>query len=388
MTRKIISALLALLLCASLALSVSAESKAVDFVIDELDCLTDEEQTSMNQLASSIYEKTGVGIFFTYLQTDSVLDYNLDSIVCGITDYVIMMENETKWCLHVGGRGEIIDDAAEADLRAIYDETATYPEGVLAFLEAAAEYFPETPAATGAPSLAAEERFLYDDADLLTEEQEVTLVQKLETVSHTYNAQLVIATLPALSGGDIDNYVEYLYDSMDFGYGDTREGVLLLVCMNPRSYRIMSNGHTGVVIGVDQVDKLCDFMDTYLPNGHYVAAFHSFADQCEEMLAYAQAGSPFLVGRNLAISLVIGIITGLIAAFILKAQLKSVRKQHTAHAYVKQGSMYVNHRSDIYIYRNVVATRKQEREETISTPSASDSSGSGNTARTKGGGTF
>ena len=45
MTRKIISAFLALILCVSLAVSVSAEAKAIDFVIDELGCLTDEERS-------------------------------------------------------------------------------------------------------------------------------------------------------------------------------------------------------------------------------------------------------------------------------------------------------------------------------------------------------
>ena len=148
MTRKMISAFLALILCGSLVLCVSAEAKAIDFVIDELGCLTDEERSSFNELASSIYEQTGVGIFFTYLQTESVLDYDVDSIVNGIADYVIMMENETHWCLYTGGRGDIIDKAAEEELRAIYDATPTYAEGVPAFLEATAEYFPEVPAAT------------------------------------------------------------------------------------------------------------------------------------------------------------------------------------------------------------------------------------------------
>ena len=36
MIRKMISALLALLLCVTLALSVSAESRAIDFVVDEI----------------------------------------------------------------------------------------------------------------------------------------------------------------------------------------------------------------------------------------------------------------------------------------------------------------------------------------------------------------
>ena len=382
MARKIISAFLALILCVSLAVSVSAEAKAIDFVIDELGCLTDEECSSFNELASSIYEQTGVGIFFTYLQTESVLDYDVDSIVNGIADYVIMLENETHWCLYTGGRGDIIDKAAEEELRAIYDATPTYAEGVPAFLEAAAEYFPEVPVATETHSWDAEERFLYDDADLLTEEQEATLVQKLEDVSHAHNTQLVIATLSALNNGNIDDFVEYLYDSMDFGYGETKDGVLLLVCMDPREYRILSNGHAGVAIGTDQVDTLCDFMDLYLPKGSYTAAFNSFADQCGEMLQYYESGSPFQVGKNLAISLVIGLAVGLIVALILKGQLKSVHKQYTAHVYVKQGSMHVDLKQDIFLYRNVTRTKKQKREE------SSSSSGSDGTARTKGGGSF
>jgi len=67
---------------------------------------------------------------------------------------------------------------------------------------------------------------------------------------------------------------------------------------------------------------------------------------------------------------------------ILKGQLKSVHKQNTAHVYVKQGSMHVDLKQDIFLYRNVTRTRKQEREK------SSSSSGSDGTARTKGGGSF
>jgi uncharacterized protein len=168
---------------------------------------------------------------------------------------------------------------------------------------------------------------------------------------------------------------------MGFGYGADHDGVLLLVCMDPREYRILSNGYAGVAIGPDQIDTLCDFMETYLPNGHYVAAFNSFADQCDEMLEYYQAGSPFKAGKSLAISLIIGILAGLIVAFVLKGQLKSVYKQNQAHVYVKQGSMQVNIRQDIFLYRNVTRRKRQEREE-------SESSGSGDTARSTGGGSF
>ena len=92
-------------------------------------------------------------------------------------------------------------------------------------------------------------------------------------------------------------------------------------------------------------------------------------------------GSPFKVGKNLVISLIIGILAGLLVAFILKGQLKSVRKQDSARVYVKKGSMQLNYSRDIFLYRNVTRTKKQERVE-------STSSGSGGTARSKGGGSF
>ena len=381
MTRKIISVLLALMICLSLAVSASAE--AIDFVIDDFGYLTDGERDSLNELASSIYEETGVGIFFAYVQTDSLEDYDISTIVNGITDYVIMMENETHWYMHLGGRGEIIDLDAEDTLRAIYDETETYAEGVMAFMKAAAEYFPAIEEETEPQEehLDAEEYFVYDDADLLTDDQEAALEQKLMELSHTYNAQLVVCTLASMDGGDIDEFIDYLYDTMGFGYGETKDGALLLISMDPREYRILSNGYAGVAIGPDQIDTLCDFMDTYLPNGQYVAAFNSFADQCGEMLEYYQNGSPFQVGKNLTISLVIGIAVGLIVAFILKGQLKSVRKQDSAHVYVRQDSMQVNVDRDIFLYRHVSRIRKPEE-------NSSSSSRSGGSARSKGGGSF
>ena len=378
MMRKIISALLALLLCCSFAVSVSAAD--TEFVIDEFGYLVQEEVDSLNALATAIYEETGVGIFYAYVSSDSAEHYDVSPIVGDATDYVVMVETKDYWFVHKGGRGEIITYDDEDTLRAIYDETATYPEGVMAFLEAAAEYFPAE--SVTEPVIQDEDVcFLYDDADLLTDGEEATLAAKLEEISYARNTQLVICTIASMDGGDVDEFLPFWYDSMGFGFGENNEGVLLLICMDPREYRILSNGYAGEAIGPDQIDTLCDFMDTYLPNGHYVAAFNSFADQCGEMLEYYQAGSPFKIGKNLAISLVIGILVGVIVAFVLRGQLKSVRKKELAHAYVREDSMHLDYKYDIFLYRNVSRTEKQKREE-------STSSGSGGSTRSKGGGTF
>ena len=380
MMKRILCTVLALVLCFSMAISVSAEAKETAFVIDELGYLTDDGIAALNNLGSVYYDMTGVGIFFVYTQTETIEDYDVEAILNGITDYVVMVENETHWYVHVGGKGEIIDVDAEDALRAAYDAEDTYIGGVGAYMDAAVLYFPELPAATQAAAKV-DEQFVYDEADLLTDSEEAALVEKLTEVSHATDAQIVIATIASMDGGDIDSFVDYLYDSMGFGYGADHDGVLLLVCMDPREYRILSNGHAGVAIGPDQIDTLCDVVEFYLSKGNYATAFTLFANECEEFLVYYQDGSPFNVGKSLAISLVIGIIAGLIVAFVMKGQLKSVRKQNSARTYVKPGSMQLTYSRDIFLYRNVVRTKKQERVE-------STSSGSGGTARSRGGGSF
>lgn len=374
MTRKIVSALLALILCASLVLSVSAESRSIDFVVDEIGYLADAEVDLLNKQAAAIYEECGVGIFFVYTIEDDLENYDIETLLGGIRDYVIMLENADSWFTFYGGRGEEIDLATEERLRAVYDRADTYIEGVSDFLDAAADCF-----APVADTTEAEKYFLYDEADLLTDGEEAALEKKLADVSGTYNAQIVICTIASMDGADIDRFMDYLYDTMGFGYGENHDGVLLLVCMDPREYRILSNGFAGVAIDGDAIDKMGDAFVSDLSNGNYAAAFTRFADQCVYYLDGHLNGFPFNFGKNLLISLVIGIAVGVIVAFILKSQLKTVRKQDRANVYVKQGSMNLTHQSDIYLYRTVSRTKKS---------SSGSSSGSGGTARSKGGGSF
>ena len=222
---------------------------------------------------------------------------------------------------------------------------------------------------------------VYDDADLLTDSEESALTKKLLNISHAYNAQIVVATIASMDGGDVDGFLEYFYDSMGFGYGENHDGVLLLVCMDPREYRILSNGYAGTAIDTDSIEVIGNIIKTDLSDGDYAEAFQGFADECEYYLDGYLNGFPFEFGMTLLISLVIGIVAGLIVAFILKGQLKSVRKQDKANVYVKPGSMEVTVSNDFFLYRNVTRTKKESN-------SSSGSGSSSGSSRSTGGGSF
>lgn len=228
-------------------------------------------------------------------------------------------------------------------------------------------------------SAAAEETQLFDEADLLTEREEYELYEKLLEVSRTHDAQIIIATVDETTGGDINYMTESLYDSMGFGYGAAHDGVFLLVCMDIREYRILSNGYAGDAIGVREIDAISEAMVSDLSEGDYAAAFDVFVRRCDHYLTGYRTGYPFDLGTNLLIALAIGLAAGLITVMIMRSQLKSVRKQDQANVYMKSGSMRLTGSSDIFLYRNVSRTRRQ-----TSSSSGSRSGGS----RSIGGGSF
>lgn len=222
---------------------------------------------------------------------------------------------------------------------------------------------------------AASERFVYDNADLLTDVEDRALEQWLMEISQTYQAQVVVYTIDHLKDG---SYVDHVYDSMGIGYGPNRDGVLLLVCMDPRQYLILSNGYAGTAINSADIGRIGDRIVPNLSDGNYFDAFWDFGNECAYYLEGYTNGYPYEAGFWLLVSLGIGAVVALISLLVMWSKLKSVRRQNQAANYVRPGSMRLTLREDIYLYRTVTR-RKRE---------TNNSSGSGGSSRSKGGGSF
>ena len=224
------------------------------------------------------------------------------------------------------------------------------------------------------------ETLVMDDAGLLTASQAAELESRLQTISSAYNAQVVVATVSAVENGDVDRFIEYVYDEMDLGYGAGRDGVLLLVCMDPREYRILTNGMADEAIGASGIDIIGDNIVSYLSDGDYAGAFRVFAEDCEYYLNGHLNGYPFDPFGALTTAVVIGFVIALIVVLILKGQLKSVHRKYQADVYVRPGSMQLTVDNDLFLYSTIDRRRKEK--------SSSGSSGSSGSSRSVGGGSF
>jgi uncharacterized protein len=100
---------------------------------------------------------------------------------------------------------------------------------VLAFVALPAFAQPEFPKLTGR---------IVDAANILPPEAEVSIGAKLAQLETTTNRQLVVATVPDLSGYDIADYGYQLGRSWGIGQKEDDNGALLIVAPNERRVRI------------------------------------------------------------------------------------------------------------------------------------------------------
>lgn len=370
--KRIVSVALAVMLLFSLAVCVQAQQR--NYIIDEFGNVAADDMSRLDQQAQTLYESSGVAAFFVYADIEDILSYDTQQLTDGLEDYVIMAENRDSWCMFTGGKGNVIDDQAQRYLRSVYDNEDTYRAGLEAYLVAVSAYFLDQPGVVSA----AGSWFVLDEAGLLSDDETAALTQNLQSLSGTYQCQIVLVTVPAVAQSDISAYASNMYDQYDIGYGQDKTGILLMVCMNPREFRIVSNGSAANVLTDGRISSITERITPYLSDGDYAAAFNVFAQRCDYYYDGEINGFPFKTGQNIIISLVIGLIAGLIVAFVLKGQLKSVKKQDQANAYVRQGSMELTQSKDIYLYSNITRTAKQQ---------SSSSSGSGS-SRNIGGGSF
>lgn len=222
---------------------------------------------------------------------------------------------------------------------------------------------------------------LIDEADLLTASQEATLLEQLTRLSEAHQVQLAVVTLSYVDYWDMGLFTERVFDEMDYGYGAEHDGVLLLISMDPREYRILSNGKAADAISSGDIETISEQLQPLLKSGDYNGAVAEFIDRCQYYLGGYTNGFPFDWGKYMLIALGIGLLAGVITAFVLKGQLKTVRRQPHADVYVKPGSLEVTQSADLYLYRTVSRVPRQQNNN-------NRSGGSGGGSRNIGGGSF
>ena len=228
--------------------------------------------------------------------------------------------------------------------------------------------------------------YVLDNAELLSESQRSTLETRAAQLSEEHGCSLYIVTVKDHSEFNPDVYeaAKGIFNFYELGYGEGKDGVLLLLSMNERDYSIIGHGDKGETICGYESSWLVEdeFLDNFRRNDWY-GGFADYLEACGTQLTKLENGGDITQGADIIVGpdgqeyhsynapgrsaempagakLAIGIgapsLIALLVCFGFKAQMKTARESTTAEAYVVPGSAALRTREDRFINRTETRT--------------------------------
>ncbi len=227
-------------------------------------------------------------------------------------------------------------------------------------------------------------RHVADYADVLSAKEEKKLNAAMEAFTKEYEFDLVVLTTMGISPYERMEIADDYYDYNDYGYGEDKDGALLLVNVNgDESY---SEGNSWIstcgsginYINDEDISTIGERLTPMLLLGDYMGAFEGFAIEVESNINSYKAGKALTM---VMITLLVAFAGAFIYTRILKAQLKSVADAYEANDYVVDNSLDIDKSYDHFLYSNVVRVKIEKDNGGSSTHTSSS-------GRSHGGGGF
>lgn len=222
--------------------------------------------------------------------------------------------------------------------------------------------------------------YVADLADVLTDEEEQLLENKLVNVYNTYGYDLVVLTT---KGVDPDDRMATADDYYDYN-GYCGNGALLLSNFQEDGSYYSGNSWISTAgscirnISDDDIQNIGSYVTFYLDAGEYYSAFDVYIDETVDTI---EGNKTSANGQKYLVIFASVIACGLIGAFVytskLKRQLISVEEATDANNYLVDGSLNITQSRDTFLYANVVKTARAKESSGSSTHTSSSGSSHG-----------
>jgi uncharacterized protein len=223
---------------------------------------------------------------------------------------------------------------------------------------------------------------IVDKAGILSEDEKKSLFTLLDSVASSYKFDLVIVIEKDIEGKSTMAYADDYFDNNGYGYGEDRDGCLLLQVTESRDYWFSTSGRgIDLLDGNDYAfDKLEADVIKFLSTGNNYEAYRSFILNMEKFLSLEARGRSynFLYRRHLVLTGIAWIVAFLIGSIILiiwKKGMNTAAVQTQAAVYVIPGSFNFREKKDRFLYSTVTKTIKQSSSSSGGSRSHTSSSG-------------
>jgi uncharacterized protein len=355
-----------------------------EYILDEVNSLETDEIDKLNEIAGNYRSEYRISFYYAYL-SEKIDEFDLSELV-DEEDYVVFLEDDYNPLIVTGGEADgFFGDSEKNRIYSVCFDAETPFDKVMCFFEGAASVLAnglsEEKNDDNSLFPSSKPERLYDEAGLLSDSEKKNILEKLNSLSEQYGTDFIIATVNTLGPYSGSDFAEEYFDRFEYGLGETRNGVMLLISMQERDYRILSNGIVGNHIDDDIIDEIGDAIVSDLSYGNYYKAFDEFINKSEYHVNGAINGYPFNYVSSIIISILIGFVVALFAVGSMKSKLKTVKPVNEANSYLREGSLKLSRANDRFLYATVSRSAK-------SSSSRSSRSRSGGGSRHVGGGKF
>lgn len=424
--KKIISALLIAVFALSFMItSVSAE----DFnTLDYAGILSADEIQSLEQLAVDIEAEYGYFAMICFADStagyESIRDYGhmLYDTYSDCTNAIIFVhdlnQNLCDFFIAEDYAEYVFDDSVTDPIFDAYNQEETYYLGAVAFyngvanaLNNAGVVIPEETTQKVAEENtdnisaienttvavdASEETTLYqnvdrvlplvvDNADVLTAEEEAYFLERCQAFTEKYKCEIAIVTITDLEGKTVQEYADDFYDYNGYGYGENKDGLLCLYLDGEEGQRnatLSTYGTAQENIGDDEIEDILLAIAGSARFEEFKDAFDYFIDMSEEAIKPMPPLFWFLI------CLVVGIVIGLLITNTMASKNYSVHKKDTAADYVREGTLMITGRNDMFRNTRVNVTPTSKSSSGSSSSGSSGSTHTSSSGRSHGGGSI
>ena len=376
--------LLSLLLILALALSIPVAAMAAgeSYIVDETGRISIDDAATLQQLGETIRENTGAAVCVCITdETGPDLHSYAEQFWterCGADEGIILVHNPAANMVSYavyGDRLTALNDDEINELVGAYNSANSYFDGAYSFMNLAY-------AKLGGPGIEVPDARQYDrvvdlagviDANTLAE-----LNRMADEVSEKYACDVDVVFVRSLDGKYVVSYADDFYDYNGYGYGEDKDGILLLVSVGDREFAETTQGYGATAFTDYGLQQYIEPNFTrYLINGRddWAGAARQFITDAGELLRQAKEGTPYDyhyydnpvvvehekktvkdVAPGVAlISAIIGFFSGGIPAGAMKRKMKSVEKNYGAGNYAR-GGLQMRRSEDRFLYSNVHRT--------------------------------
>ena len=236
--------------------------------------------------------------------------------------------------------------------------------------------------------------YVFDDADMLTDDEEWELEEYAASISEEYDCGVYFISVDDFHDlGESDAYdaAKYLYRNMELGLGEDESGVLLMMSLSNRKMALIAHGYGNAAI-TDRInedirdtikksfrndDWYSGVLDYFQETGRAIADARENGITEADTVVYVQAPLGWRLVAILILFL-LAMLVALVVTQVMKSQLKSVAPKTQAMDYSDSSPLELRVRQDRYLH--TTTTRQYSPQK-----SDNNSSGGGSTSVDSGG---